>query len=65
MNIEEVIAKILNWARCFILIRPNDLEEGPMLIIIPKVIRINYSFLEVSRRFLLILILLDLIINYF
>ena len=36
-----------------------------MLIIIPKIIRINYKFQEVSRRFLLILILLDLIINYF
>ena len=36
-----------------------------MLIIIPKIIRINYSFLEVSGRFFLILILLDLIINYF
>ena len=65
MNIEEVMAKILNWARCSILIRPNDLEEGPMLINIPKTIRINYSFLEVSRKFFLILILLDLIINYF
>ena len=65
MNIEEVMAKILNWAWLIILIWPNDLEEGPILIIIPKIIRINYNFLEVSRRFFLILILLDLIINYF
>ena len=65
MNNEEVMAKILNWARSSILMRPNDLEEGPMLIIIPKAIRINYGFLEVSRKFILILILLDLIINYF
>ena len=64
MNIEEVMAKILNWARSSILIRPNDLEEGPILIVIPKVIRINYSFLEVSRKFFLILILIGLIINY-
>ena len=64
MNIEEVMAKILNWARLFILMRPNDLEEGPILIIIPKIIRINYNFLEFSRRFLLILILLDLIVIF-
>ena len=65
MNIEEVMARILNWARLIIYMRPNDLGKGPMLIIIPKIIRINYSFLEVSRKFFLILILLDLIINYF
>lgn len=59
------MAKILNWARLIIYIRPNDLEEGPMLIIIPKIIRINYNFLEVSRKFFLILILLDLIIICF
>ena len=64
MNNEEVMAKILNWARFDLYMRPNDLGEGPMLIIIPKIIRINYSLLEFSRRFSLILIRVELIIRF-
>ena len=41
MNIEEVMAKILNWARFGFYMRPNDLEEGLLLIIIPKAILLN------------------------
>ena len=62
MNNEEVMAKILNWAWFDLYMWPNDLGEGPMLIVISKVIRINYSLLEFSRRFSLILIGLELII---
>ena len=51
MNNEEVMAKILNWARFEPYMWPNDLEEGLLLIIIPKAIRIDYSLLEYSRRF--------------
>ena len=65
MNNEKDMAKILNWARFDPYMRPNDLGEGPMLIIIPKVIRIDYSLLEFSRRFSLILIRLELIIIFF
>ena len=64
MNSEEVMARILNWARFDLYMRPDDLGEGPILIIIPKVIRINYSLLEFSRRFSLILIRLELIIRF-
>ena len=45
MNNEKVMAKILNWARNEFYMRPNDLEEG-LLIIIPKVIRIDFNLLE-------------------
>ena len=45
------MAKILNLARFDLYMWPDDLGEGPMIIIIPKVIRINYGFLEFSRRF--------------
>ena len=62
MNNEEVMAKILNWARFDLYMRPNDLGEGPMLI--PKFIIIDYSLLEFSRRFSLILIRLELIIIF-
>ena len=51
MNIEEVMAKILNWTRFGFYMRPKDLEEDIILIIIPKAIRIVYSLLEYSRRF--------------
>ena len=45
MNNEEVMAKILNWARFGSYMRPNDLEESLLLIIIPKAIKIDYSLL--------------------
>ena len=45
MNNEEVMAKILNWARNEFYMWPNDLEEG-LLITIPKVIRIDFNLLE-------------------
>ena len=64
MNNEEVMAKTLNWAQFDPYMRPNDLGEGPMLIIILRVIRIDYSLLEVSRRFSLNLIELELIIIF-
>ena len=64
MNNEEVMAKILNWGWFDLYMRPNDLGEGPMLIIIPKVLRIDYSFLEFFRRFSLVLIELELIIRF-
>ena len=64
MNIEEVMANLLNWAWFEPYMRPNDLGEGPMLIIIPKVIRINYSLLEFSRSFSLVLIELELKIRF-
>ena len=37
------MANLLNWARFEPYMRPNDLEEG-LLIIIPKVIRIDLIF---------------------
>ena len=46
MNNEEVMAKILNWAQTGFYLRPNDLEEGLLLIIILKDMRIDYSLLE-------------------
>ena len=64
MNNEEGMAKILNGVQFDLYMRPNDLGEGPMLIIIPKVIRIDYSLLEFSRRFSLVLIELELIIRF-
>ena len=42
---------------------PNDLEEG-LLIMIPKVIRIDFNLLELSKRFFKILIRLGLIIIF-
>ena len=51
MNIEEVMANLPNWDQFEPNMRPNDLEEGLLLIIIPKAIRIDYSLLEYSRRF--------------
>ena len=45
MNNEEVMAKILNWAQNEFYIRPNDQVVGP-LIIIPKIIRIDFNLLE-------------------
>ena len=45
MNNKEVMAKILNWARFDLYMRFDDLGEGPMLIIIPKVIGINSKIL--------------------
>ena len=51
MNNEEIMAKILNWAWFGTYMRSNDLEEGLLLIIIPKTIRIDYSLLESSKRF--------------
>ena len=64
MNIEEVMANLLNWARFEPYMRPNDLEEGLLLIINLKAIRIDYSLLEYSRKFSYILIELGLIIMF-
>ena len=63
MNNEEVMAKILNWARneSFILL---DVLYGGLLIIIPKVIRIAFNLLQYLEGSFLILMRLGVIIIF-
>ena len=60
MNIEEVMANLLNWARFEPYVRPNDLGEGLIWFIIPNAIRNGFGLLEYSRRFFSFLIQLGL-----
>ena len=60
MNIEEIMANLLKWARFEPYLRPNDLGEGLIWFIIPNAIRNGFSLLEHSRRFFSFLIQLGL-----